>query len=516
MQRIYQLPMSSHCHLKCSYCLKIGAKSTVKKSNFDFERSLKKALSGEYGSILFPCNLIKHPQIRSYIKRVQSCGLTPILQIQASDVENNKDLYKSILTKDIGINVLYKLPNELTDTCLSWEKKYPLAYFTWVVTKAVKTSHLTEFKQSAVINKTDFYFPYKRYFKDPYLQPSQIYRLIQDTRKADPRWTFRPPRGIDIYDERMAQDIDLEPITTTIISSSIDINNDLQFSIIIPSYNNGNEVIETLEALSQLAYPKEKYEIIVIDDGSTDHTREKISHWFRQLRTPLSLKVFHFPRFAPRKPGDGRFRAGIARNLGVKNSRGHYLAFLDADVIVPPNYLTQLELDLSHSDVVQIQRYHLKNGIKATDAIRTPDKIESMIYTTDRGYWKRFYQQGEGWNEMKAPWKYVCTYGLTLKSDLFKKVGWIRKVFLYYGFEDTDLGYRLFKHGCKFHLSRLCGYHQFGEYKRNEYLHSNGLRQELLSLTAKIFYHNNLDPNIFDELQVYMEQQRGISYWLGS
>ena len=517
MKRIYQLSLSTQCHLNCFYCSKLGVKANTEKSNFDFTRSLKKALNGEYQAILFPCNVVTHPQIKDYMKRVASNGLTPILQVQSHDIKNHKDDYETLLNEYGAINILYNLPSELTSTCLSWMEKYHQIYYTWIVTKNVKVSNFTKFKQDSIINETDFYFPYKRHFRDAYLKPSEIYQLIKKVQKSDPRWNFRPPRGIDIFDERIVQDMDLEPMTNPIISLSTEGNKDLQFSIILPSYNNGNELTESLKALSQLDYLKTKYEIIVIDDGSTDHTKEKITHWLKSLREPINLKVFHFPRFAPRKPGDSRFRAGIARNMGVKNSRGHYLAFLDADIIVPPNYLKQLELDLSHHDVVQIQRHHLKKNIKAIEAMKAPPhKIESMTYAPDRGYWKKFYQQGQTWNEMKAPWKYICTYGLALSSDLFKKVGWIRKVFLYYGFEDTDLGYRLFKHGCKFYLSDVIGYHQFGEYKRNEYSHSHIIRQELLSKTAKVFFHNNLDPDIFDELYTYMGQQRGINYWLGS
>ena len=83
-------------------------------------------------------------------------------------------------------------------------------------------------------------------------------------------------------------------------------------------------------------------------------------------------------------------------------------------------------------------------------------------------------------------------------------MGRFRKVFLNYGFEDTDLGYRLFKMGKTFKLSSVKAYHQFGKFERNEYSHSSFKRHNLLSTTAKIFYRHYADPDIFEELPSFL------------
>ena len=84
-----------------------------------------------------------------------------------------------------------------------------------------------------------------------------------------------------------------------------------------------------------------------------------------------------------------------------------------------------------------------------------------------------------------------------------------------YGFEDTDLGYRLFKAKKKILLSNISCYHQPPEKNRRE--HQSFLkRHSQLSKTAKIFFYNHLDPEIYEQLTVYMKQERGLSYFFPS
>jgi glycosyltransferase involved in cell wall biosynthesis len=94
------------------------------------------------------------------------------------------------------------------------------------------------------------------------------------------------------------------------------------FSVVIPTYNRAELLRKTLE--SAFAQEFQDYEIIVVDDGSTDDTDQVLEAFGGKLR------VFH------RKNGG----AGAARNLGAKNSTGQYLAFLDSDDLWFPWTLT--------------------------------------------------------------------------------------------------------------------------------------------------------------------------------
>ncbi len=59
-----------------------------------------------------------------------------------------------------------------------------------------------------------------------------------------------------------------------------DIKNFPSVSIIVPCYNEDRSVVKTIESLLNLEYPKEKLNIIIVDDGSTDQTREIVERYF--------------------------------------------------------------------------------------------------------------------------------------------------------------------------------------------------------------------------------------------
>ena len=92
-------------------------------------------------------------------------------------------------------------------------------------------------------------------------------------------------------------------------------------SVIIPTYNSATFLPETIESV--LAQTYEDYEIIVVDDGSTDSTKEVLD--------PYSDKIKYIYQ--------QNHGAGSARNTGIKHSQGEYIAFLDADDIWLPEKL---------------------------------------------------------------------------------------------------------------------------------------------------------------------------------
>lgn len=96
-------------------------------------------------------------------------------------------------------------------------------------------------------------------------------------------------------------------------------------SIIIPALNEQRFIGRCLEALTRLDLPEDSFEVIVVDNGSTDRTVE-IARSFSP-----ALKVTVLPM-----PGA---RISAMRNAGVSVSHGAVLAFLDADCVAPPHWL---------------------------------------------------------------------------------------------------------------------------------------------------------------------------------
>lgn len=97
----------------------------------------------------------------------------------------------------------------------------------------------------------------------------------------------------------------------------------IKISIIIPAYNEEEEIGKCLESLDKQSF--KDFEIIVVDDGSTDKTKE-IVHKYK------NVKLIE---------GEHRGTA-FSRNLGVEKSEGDILIFVDADMTFDKNYLKNL------------------------------------------------------------------------------------------------------------------------------------------------------------------------------
>lgn len=96
-------------------------------------------------------------------------------------------------------------------------------------------------------------------------------------------------------------------------------------SIIVPCFNEEETIIQTTRSLLNLNYPKNKLEIIIIDDGSTDKTYERA----KTLLKHGQVKLFH-------KENGGKW---TALNYGLEKSQGEFVGCLDADSFVAPNAL---------------------------------------------------------------------------------------------------------------------------------------------------------------------------------
>lgn len=95
-------------------------------------------------------------------------------------------------------------------------------------------------------------------------------------------------------------------------------------SVVVPVRNAPQRIKKCIEALLQQTYPSDCYEIIVVDNASTDHTRQVIECY------PVTLLVEH-----------NRVSPYPARNCGIRHARGEIIALLDANVIPVSQWLDQ-------------------------------------------------------------------------------------------------------------------------------------------------------------------------------
>ena len=97
-------------------------------------------------------------------------------------------------------------------------------------------------------------------------------------------------------------------------------------SVIIPTYNRAHYICETIDSI--LAQTYRDYEIIVVDDGSADNTRKVLQKYDGKVR------YFYQKNRGP----------SAARNFGISQSQGEYIAFLDDDDLWTENKL-ELQID---------------------------------------------------------------------------------------------------------------------------------------------------------------------------
>ena len=106
----------------------------------------------------------------------------------------------------------------------------------------------------------------------------------------------------------------------------------MYFSIIIPVYNRPDEIKELLESLLVSNYDKE-YEIVIVEDGSTVTCSNEIKNFKGKLNISYYFKENSGP--------------GDSRNFGMKKSNGDYFIIFDSDCIIPKEYLTEVENELT-------------------------------------------------------------------------------------------------------------------------------------------------------------------------
>jgi len=117
------------------------------------------------------------------------------------------------------------------------------------------------------------------------------------------------------------------------------------FSIIIPTYNRADRLEVTIQTVLNQSYPH--FEIIIVDDGSTDNTEHVVSRLADDR-----IKYFF-------KKNEER---AIARNFGINQASGDYVTFLDSDDLLYPNFLQEAMSLIDNCD--KPEWFHLAYEIK--------------------------------------------------------------------------------------------------------------------------------------------------------
>jgi glycosyltransferase involved in cell wall biosynthesis len=192
------------------------------------------------------------------------------------------------------------------------------------------------------------------------------------------------------------------------------------------------------------------FEIILVDDGSAAPLAPSIRAQLHGMSGGWS---------AVRLPPSKLFRAGFARNMGALTARGETLVFLDSDIIVPPTYLRQIEVELQTADFVQARRWQVWRDQWTAADPHLPWNTEQQRWDEPNAYWNDFQLSREPWMKKSQPWRYVSSNCLAVPRQAFLAWGGFRHWYTDYGFEDTDLGIRAWRNGAHLHLSKNSVFH---------------------------------------------------------
>jgi len=213
----------------------------------------------------------------------------------------------------------------------------------------------------------------------------------------------------------------------------------LDLSVVIPTYNRREILARSLKALLSQDYPTDKYEILVIDDGSTDETAKVARE--AEIKSPVPLHYW------------GQEHAGpaAARNLGVEKARGKIILFLGDDIIATPNLLTE------H---MAWHRRFPALGMAVLGYVTWSPELTTTPFM-------RWLETGPQFNYPliatlpEASFQHFYTSNISVKRGFLRTYGLFDEEFETAVWEDIELGYRLSSYGStvKYNKDALAYHH---------------------------------------------------------
>jgi len=222
---------------------------------------------------------------------------------------------------------------------------------------------------------------------------------------------------------------------------------DSLISVIVTTYNRPSALERVLaECLTQY---DPNYEIIVADDGSTEHTRATVE----RIAGTTAIPIQHIWQV------DKGFRAAAIRNKGIAQARGDYLIFLDGDCVPQHDFVMQ------HRRLAQVGSVVTGSRILLDEAL-TREVIERKIALPrqNAGFWLKQRLVGHAnkiaplfiklpdnaWRQVKKfKWRGIKSCNMSAWRRDLEQVNGFDESFVGWGHEDADLVLRLANHGVR-------------------------------------------------------------------
>ena len=192
-------------------------------------------------------------------------------------------------------------------------------------------------------------------------------------------------------------------------------------SVVIPCYNSKKTIGDCLTSLANQRYPKDKYEVVVADNGSSDGSPEFMSSSFPWVR------VIHCSEKG----------SGYARNAGIREARGELILSTDADCVPDKDWIIGL---VSAFDVV------------SPEVASIGGRIIPYSLKTSVEYHQPAWPSQPDLKTIPAGTSFAATPNAGFRTSAIRQVGGFDGTL---GFDDTDLGIRLQQHGYKIDYTAL-------------------------------------------------------------
>ncbi|MDA0716205.1 MAG: glycosyltransferase, partial [archaeon] len=226
----------------------------------------------------------------------------------------------------------------------------------------------------------------------------------------------------------------------------------LKVSVVIPVYNRKEILGKTLAGILHQTYPLELIEVIIADDGSSDHPEELIE----------IFEPFFDIRYV--RQDDLGYRLSAVRNLGVKNSKNEHIIILDCDMLPMPDLVSSMMKWLHISDKIILighRRFVSTDGFSIEQCITDIEPIlnlpdinsENQIVTSGSNgitidWREKIYDET---NQLKNAGRHVfrtfCGGNVGFSISAWNEIGIFDEDFNHWGGEDTEFGFRAYNKG---------------------------------------------------------------------
>lgn len=207
----------------------------------------------------------------------------------------------------------------------------------------------------------------------------------------------------------------------------------MRISFVVPTYRRPEALRETLEALSSLSHPYDRYEVVVVDDGSNDVTPEVVQGF--KDRSVAITYIY-------------QENSGVAkaRNTGAAAATGELLIFLDDDILVERDHIARhLAVRERYGDC--LVNGHWEFSPHTTAALEETPFGRFRIHLED---WVKTAIDKEPLGDGRLRPSGVTAANLGISAARFREIGGFDEAFPFAGCEDQDFSYRAREAGFNF------------------------------------------------------------------